>query len=188
MHMREHSFAALTWATPYLHSPNWTVRRRSRGIIQGVDTDCFYCEMIYANKGPASGTRITSFLGIVYGGALLILMDEAFLSVIVAIDRIKLEFLEIGEQIWEPLLMKGRPPQEVLEGRLVAAGMNAKFLKPVSCIGVAGIEVNVLEDKDYKMTMRGIMKDAECTPLMQIDVLWVKLGGVSKLQAPPQTE
>lgn len=200
------AFAPITWVTPYLTSPDWVVRDRNRGASPGEDPDCFCHNTMRAYDGiqqwtelyekpPPQGkvTRTISlckfgpglngFPGIVHGGALLTLMDEALAYIMVANETIEhgLEFVALDEKAWKQLHAKGRPPQEVLKGRFVTAKLDIKFLSPVLCPGVVGIEVNILENKAHKMTMRGMMRDGIGTPLLQADGLWVKIGGAPKL-------
>ena len=65
----------------------------------------------------------------------------------------------------------------MLKGRLATAGTNMKFLAPVLCPGVVGIETDVLEDKTNKMRMRAIMRDRQGRPVVQAEALWVRVGG-----------
>ncbi|CAO2650983.1 Nn.00g092800.m01.CDS01 [Neocucurbitaria sp. VM-36] len=170
------AFAPLQWAKSYLNSPNWVVRHRNRGSLPGDDVDRFCRDTMRAHNGiqrwlelyeqPAPGTKLTTSItlcqfgpgfygypGIAHGGALLALMDDALSYIHVINDTIF------------------KPPQEAFKGRLVTAKLDVKFLKPVLCPGVMGIEVEMLEDKGHKMKIRGIMKDEKGTPLLQADGL-----------------
>jgi len=196
------AFAPLTWATPYLNSPNWIACDRERGSEPGEDTDRFCRETMRANHGvrhwlelyekPAPGEKITKsislikygtglngFPGICHGGALFTLMDEAMLHIMVANTVLEhgLGFMKVGEEYWRLQLNEGRSAQEVLKGRLATAGMSMKFLAPVLCPGVVGIETDVLEDKTNKMKMRAIMRDRQGRPVVQAEALWVRVRG-----------
>lgn len=200
------TFAPLQWAIPYLTSPNWVTHNRNRGAGPGEDTDAFCRYTMRAHNGvqewlelyekPTLGNSVkksvslckfgpglNGFPGIAHGGAILTLMDEALAYVMVANETLTngVEFTKLGAETWREMLADGRPPQEVLKGRFVTAKLDVKFLRPVLCPGVVGIEVEILENKGHKMTMRGIMKDGHGSPLMQVDGLWVKMGGTAKL-------
>lgn len=75
----------------------------------------------------------------------------------------------------------GTASLDSLKGYLVTAHLDVKFMKPVFCPGIVGIEVTMLQNKGHKMNIRGVMKDVKGTPLVQADGLWVRLGGGSKL-------
>ncbi|KAH7392701.1 hypothetical protein BKA66DRAFT_412353 [Pyrenochaeta sp. MPI-SDFR-AT-0127] len=200
------AFAPLQWAAPYLTSPNWVAHERTRGAGPGEATDVFCRDTMRAHDGvqewlelyekPASGNNVTKslslckfglglngFPGIAHGGAILTIMDEALAYFMVANETLAsgVDFTKLGEETWKQLLADGRPPQEVLKGRFVTAKLDVKFLRPVLCPGVVGIEVEVLEKQGHKMKMRGIMKDEKGLPLIQVDGLWVKMGGTPKL-------
>jgi acyl-coenzyme A thioesterase PaaI-like protein len=173
------AFAPLTWATPYLTSPNWVACERQRGTESGEDTDRFCRDTMRANNGvrhwlelyekPAPGAKVTKsislikygtglngFPGICHGGALLTLMDEAMLHILVANTVLEngLGFMKVGEDYWRLQLHDGKSAQEVLKGRLATATMDVKLLAPVLCPGVVGIETEVLEDRITKMRMK----------------------------------
>lgn len=196
------AFTPLTWATPYLRSPNWIACDRDRGSEPGEDTDRFCRETMHANHGvrhwlelyekPAPGAKITraislikygtglnGFPGICHGGALFTLMDEAMVHIMVTNTVLEhgRDFVKVGEDHWRLLLNQGRPVQEVLRGRLATAEVNIKFLAPVVCPGVVGIETDVLEDKTNTMRLRAVMKDRQGRPVVQAEALWVRVGG-----------
>lgn len=195
------AFAPLTWATPYLKSPNWIVCDRDRGSEPGEDTDRFCRETMRANHGvrhwlelyekPAPGAKVTKsislikfgtglngFPGICHGGALFTLMDEAMVHVMVTNTVLEHGpgFVKSGEESWRLQLNEGRSAQEVLRGRFATAGTNIKFLAPVICPGVVGIETDVLEVKENTMKMRAVMKDRQGRPVVQAEALWVRVG------------
>jgi acyl-coenzyme A thioesterase PaaI-like protein len=200
------TFAPLKWATPYLTSPDWIVCDRDRGTRPGEETDRFCRDTMRAYNGvecwlelhqkPAPGAKVTKamslikfgagltgFPGACHGGALLTLMDEAQAYIMVANELINdnSDYKKLGDNQWKQKLADGKPLQEVLSGQFVTAKLDIKFLAPVRCPSVVGVEVQRLEDTGYKMNMRGIMKDANGTPLLQVDGLWVKIGGAAKL-------
>jgi acyl-coenzyme A thioesterase PaaI-like protein len=198
------AFAPLEWALPHLKSPDWIVSERDRGV--DPIADIFNRETIRANDGvqywlelhpkPAPGAAVertvslvkygnglSGFPGTVHGGALLTLMDEALAYVMVAnqVGAKKTDFASLGNRRWKELHQQGRPPSEVLEGWYVTAKMDIKFLKPVLCPGVVGIETELLENTGRRMKMRAVMKDGKGTPLLQADGTWVQIGGAAKL-------
>ena len=200
------AFESMTWATPYLTSPEWIARDRDRGTEPGEDTDRFCRETICANNGvrhwvelyekPAPGAKVTKsislikfgtglngFPGICHGGALFTLMDEAMLHILVANTVLDngLGFMKVGEDYWRLQLHDGKSAQDVLKGRLATASMDIKLLAPVLCPGAVGIETEVLEDKGIKMKMRATMRDRQGKPLIQAEGLWIKIGGAAKL-------
>ncbi|KAF2259070.1 hypothetical protein CC78DRAFT_537371 [Lojkania enalia] len=120
---------------------------------------------------------LMGFTGICHGGAAMTLMDEALGFAMVANETEKLGDWAKMSLDWAGLLKKGRPITEVLNGMMVTAKLDHTFLRPVLCPGIVGIEVVVLEDKEYKMRMRGVMKDGDGNPLLQADGLWVRIGG-----------
>lgn len=199
------TFAPLQWATQYLTSPDWVVKDRTRGSRPDDDTDRFCRDTMSGNNGvqrwielyekPAPGEKVsrsislckfgrglTGFPGIAHGGALLTLMDEGLAYVMVANEVIDNGgFADAGDQPWRKLLEEGRPPTEVLNGMMVTAKFDVKFLKPVLCPGIVGIEVNMLENRGSLMKMRGVMKDEKGTPLLQVDGVWIRIGKAAKL-------
>ncbi|KAF1942014.1 hypothetical protein EJ02DRAFT_454678 [Clathrospora elynae] len=200
------AFAPLAWATRYLTSPDWVVKYRGRGAGPGEDTDRFCRDTMSSHDGvqqwlelyekPAPGAKITrslslckfgtglnGFPSICHGGALLTLMDEALAAVMVANETLEtgIEFSKLDEGFWKRAQVDGRPVQEVLKGRMVTAKLDIKFLAPVLCPGIVGIEVDVLENRGHKMKITGTMKDVKGKPLLQAEGLWVKIGGAAKL-------
>jgi acyl-coenzyme A thioesterase PaaI-like protein len=194
-------FAPLKWATQYLDSPNWVASERIRGIPQGSPIDIFCRETIQTKdtihhwlelyEKPTEGTRVNKsltlckfgsgfngFPGIAHGGAMLAILDEALGFIMVANETLehKADFLNLGHPDWRKFLEEGRPLQEVLQGRFVTAKLDVKFLRPVISPGIIGVEVEMLEHLGNKMKMRGVMKDENGIPLMQVDGLWVRIG------------
>ena len=197
------AFAPMKWAQPYLTSPDWIVRERWRG--GDPSTDVFCSLTMRANNGvqhwleayPTTppGEKImktASFLkfdkgvngfpGICHGGATMAFMDEGL-----AYAMVVNEFLENADglaskhrEMWEAI-SKGTSLIEVLKGMFVTAKIEIQFLGPVIVPGMVGIETEIVELKEHKMKMRGVMKDAKGRPLMQADGIWVKIGGAAKL-------
>jgi acyl-coenzyme A thioesterase PaaI-like protein len=160
--------------------------RANNGVIQWLE---LYERPALGQKVTKSisfvkfGTGLNGFPGIVHGGALLTLLDEAMLSILSTNTVLEtgLGFMKVGEEYWRQQLLEGKSPQETLKGRLATARMDVKLLAPVLCPGVVGIETEVVEDKGHKMRMRATMKDKEGKPLLQADGLWVRIGGSAKL-------
>ncbi|KAF2257083.1 hypothetical protein BU26DRAFT_446336 [Trematosphaeria pertusa] len=206
------TFAPIKWATPYLTSPNWRIRTRTRGTRSGEDSDRFCRDTmssydgvqhwleLYEKPAPGSttitksvslckfGPGLTGFPLICHGGAIMTIMDEALAFAMVASEAVTAglevaDWAEIIAQDWRDggLAKEGRATEEALKGYLVTAKLDMKFMKPVLCPGIVGVEVEMLENKGHKMKMRGVMKDGEGTPLLQADGLWVRLGGAVKL-------
>lgn len=198
-------FESLQWARPYVSAPNWVIQERIRGTSGDIESDIFpsqtmrsyggvqhWVEM-YEKPAPGSsevkkaismckfGTGLGGFIGICHGGASMALMDEALGFAMIANENERLGNWANTSSDWKKAFDDGKPPSEALKGFMVTAKLDMKFLKPVLCPGVVGIEVDVLENKGHKMKLRGIMKDANGTPLLQADGLWVRLGGASKL-------
>jgi hypothetical protein len=91
-------FAPIKWATPFLTSPEWDVRVRTRGDAPLLDTFCretirqengvqHWLEM-HPRAAPGDGIKrgislvqygsgISGFVSTAHGGALLTMMDEA---------------------------------------------------------------------------------------------------------------
>jgi acyl-coenzyme A thioesterase PaaI-like protein len=199
------AFAPLKWAQPYLASANWVVQNRTRGADPNLVPDRF-CEATMRSpdavqawlelyQKPLPGTKIViktlslikfgnglhGLPGICHGGATLTLMDEglAFAMVANIIQEMghTSAFKTFGGAEWVELFNAGKPPQEVLRGRLVTAKLDIKFLRPVLCPGIVGIEVEVGELVGSKMTMKGVMRDAEGKTLMEAEGLWIRIGG-----------
>jgi acyl-coenzyme A thioesterase PaaI-like protein len=198
------AFAPIEWATPYLKSPDWIIRERSRG--SDPSTDLFGRVTMTSNDGvhhwlelhlrPAPGENVQKslslvkfghglggFPGICHGGAILTLMDEALASIMIADMRREtdLDHGSLHKQMWTEIREKRQSLAEVLKGSYVTAKMDLKFLQPVPCPGVVGIEAEAIEIKEHKMKMRAVMKDSKGTPLLQADGVWVKIGGAAKL-------
>jgi acyl-CoA thioesterase FadM len=87
---------------------------------------------------------------------------------------------EEHNQMWKAI-KQGTSLVEALKGMYVTAKMDIQFLRPVPVPGLVGIETEILEIKGPKMKMRGVMKDAKGTPLMQADGLWIQIGGKAKM-------
>jgi acyl-coenzyme A thioesterase PaaI-like protein len=196
------AFASLKWATPHLTSPAWDIRERDRGnfsIKDGTDRYCrlaLQCEQgishwLELTQLPPPGSKVISktvtlvkygeslngFPGILHGGAIMSLMDEALGFAMVASERSIYGGFGTRPQDWKKMLAEGKPWAEVLKGNMVTAKMEVKFLKAVLCPGVVGIEVDILECKGHMMKVRGVMKDGEGVELVRADGLWVRIGG-----------
>jgi acyl-coenzyme A thioesterase PaaI-like protein len=196
------AFAALEWAMPYLTSPDWEVREYTRG--EEPSTNKFGRLTVRANDGishwlelhlkPAPGEQlkrtvslikfgdgINGHPGISHGGATLTMMDEglAYPMVVNELDG-HADLSRKHKEMWE-VIKQGRPLAEALKGFYATAKLDVKFLRPVPVPGVVGIETELLESTGKKMVMRGVMKDATGTPLMQGDAVYVKIGGGAKL-------
>lgn len=199
------AFAPMKWAQPYLKSQDWVARRRWRG--GSTDTDVFCNSTLRANNGvqhwlevypktpPGEKIRKTAtfiqfdkgvngFPGICHGGATMAFMDEGL-----AYAMVVNEFFESANsggvaskhrEMWDAI-SRGTPLIEVLKGMFVTAKIEIQFLGPVVVPGMVGIETEIVELKEHKMKMRGVMKDAKGRPLMQADGIWVKIGGAAKL-------
>ncbi|OAK98235.1 hypothetical protein IQ06DRAFT_295591 [Phaeosphaeriaceae sp. SRC1lsM3a] len=199
------AFASMKWAQPYLTSPEWIARERWRG--GDPDTDIFCKSTMRANNGvtqwlelylktpPGEKIKKTAsfmkfdqglngFPGICHGGATMAFMDEGL-----AYAMVVNEFLDTADnggvarkhvEMWDAI-KKGKPLIEVLKGMFVTAKLEIQFLGPVVVPGMVGIETEILELKEHKMTIRGVMKDAKGRPVMQADGIWVKIGGAAKL-------
>jgi acyl-coenzyme A thioesterase PaaI-like protein len=197
------AFAPMEWAMPYLTSPDWDVRERTRG--DDPSTDIFGRIAMRANNGishwlelypkPAPGEdlkRTVSLVkfgnglnghpGICHGGATLTIMDEglAYPMVVNEIARHGEDLNQMHKDMWIAIEQK-RPLAEVLKGWYATARMDVKFLRPVPVPGLVGIETELLESTGNKMKMRAVMKDSKGTPLMQADGVYVKIGGAAKL-------
>jgi acyl-coenzyme A thioesterase PaaI-like protein len=197
------AFAPLEWAAPFLTSPQWSVRDRSRGTDPSTDKFCL--NAMRANDGvshwlelflrPAPGESVQKTVslirfgsglggipGICHGGATLALMDEGLAYAMIAneISDDDNHLADLHSNMWRAI-EEGKPLAEALKGMYVTAKLDIKFLRPVPSPGLVGIETEVLEIKGPKMKMRGIMKDAKGIPVMQADGLWVKIGGAAKL-------
>ncbi|KAH7398678.1 hypothetical protein DE146DRAFT_498568 [Phaeosphaeria sp. MPI-PUGE-AT-0046c] len=199
------AFAPMEWAQPYLTSSNWVARERWRG--GSIATDIFCHSTMRANNGVMQwlevypktptggkimktasfikfGEGVNGFPGICHGGATMSFMDEGLAYAMVAN-----EFMEMDDhgglahqhaERWEAI-RKGTPLIEVLKGLFVTATMDIQFLGPVVVPGMVGIETEVLELKEHKIKIRGVMRDVTGRPVMQADGLWVKIGGAAKL-------
>ncbi|KAF2741208.1 hypothetical protein EJ04DRAFT_507611 [Polyplosphaeria fusca] len=201
------AFAPIAWATPYLTSPEWRIRARTRNVEPGQAADVFCNQTMRAFDGvqlwlelykrppPGSsavtkcivlckfGSGLVGFPGIAHGGSTMTLMDEALALAMIGSESEKTvggEWQAIKPD-WQRAVKDGTPISEALKGSMVTAKLDMKFLKPVLCPGMVGIEVDTLEDKGYRMKMRGVMKDANNTPLLQADGIWVRIGGGTKL-------
>ncbi|KAF2790628.1 hypothetical protein K505DRAFT_327452 [Melanomma pulvis-pyrius CBS 109.77] len=200
------AFAPLIWATPLLTSPDWEVRERDRGDDARTERIDRYCRdamcgedgiqhWVELTQRPAPGSqavsktvslckygdRLGGFPGILHGGAVMTLMDEALGFAMVARETaLKGSWTGLPPN-WRQLLDENRPLAEILNGVMVTAKSDVKFLKPVPCPGLVGIEVEILESIGQKMKIRGVMKDGNGASLVQADGLWVRIGGAVKL-------
>lgn len=200
-------FAPIKWATPYLSSPDWKILERDRNVNVAdatEDADRFCKDTIrsyngiqhwvelYQKPAPGSkevtrtislckyGTGLNGFPGICHGGAVMTLMDEGLAFAMVA-SELERKGNWLGDFPWRKAFDAKRPITEILKGFMVTAKLDLKFMKPVLCPGVIGIETEVLENKGNKMKLRGVMKDGNGTPLLQADGVWVRIGGNAKL-------
>jgi acyl-coenzyme A thioesterase PaaI-like protein len=197
------TFAPLTWATPYFTSPDWVVLERSRGANPSTDLFCRLAmqsndgvsEWLELFQKPVLGEKVqktvslikfgnglNGYPGICHGGATLALMDEGLAYAMVAyqIGDDDSHLTDLYSEMWKAI-EQGTSVAEVLKGMYVTAKLDIRFLRPVLVPGLVGIETEVLEIKGPQMKIRGVMKDAKGTPLMQADGLWVKIGGKAKL-------
>lgn len=205
------AFAPLKWAQPYLTSPDWVIQNRTRGSDPNhiVDRFCdvtmrspdavhtwldLYQKPLLGTSTVMKtlslikfGNGLHGFPNISHGGAILTLLDDALAfgglaTVIHETGRTNV-FLTFGgaEPEWNELFEAGKAPQEVLKGRMVTAKLDVKFVRPVLCPGIVGIEVEVVELKESKMKLKGVMKDTQGLTLMEAEGLWVKIGGKTKL-------
>jgi acyl-coenzyme A thioesterase PaaI-like protein len=182
------AFAPLQWATQYLGSPNWVVRERSRG--DDPNTDLFSRLTMRANDSvehwlelhlrPEPGAHVQRAValikfgsglggisGICHGGAIATLMDEGIAYIMVANTRGESEHLSsMHKGMWSALREQGKPLAEVLQGTYVTAKLDIKFLRPVPCPGLVGIETQATEFTEREIKMRAVMKDSKGTPLM----------------------
>ncbi|KAF1999120.1 hypothetical protein P154DRAFT_523521 [Amniculicola lignicola CBS 123094] len=197
------TFASIKWATPYLQSPNWTIQRRGRGTGPDEAADKYCRDTMWADNSvqqwielhekPAAGTTtvahsislvkfsigLMGFPGIAHGGAIMTLMDEALGYAMVAceMERGVGDWNDVGA--WGKRAVAGKSVAEIaeaLKGYMVTAKLDVKFMKPVLCPGIVGIEVKMVEDKGHVMRMKGVMMDGEGTPLLEATGLWVRLG------------
>jgi acyl-coenzyme A thioesterase PaaI-like protein len=198
------AFAPLEWAIPYLTSPDWIIRERSRG--SDPSTDQYNRVTLAGNDGvhhwielhprPAPGESVQrslslikfghgfgGFPGICHGGAILTLMDEALAYIWIANIRgeTDLDLSSLHKRMWTEIREQRQSLAEVLKGSYVTAKLDVKFLQPVPCPGVVGIEAEAIEIKEHKMRLRAVMKDSKGTSLLQADAVWVKIGGAAKL-------
>jgi acyl-coenzyme A thioesterase PaaI-like protein len=199
------AFAPLEWAMPYLTSPDWNVLEYSRGTeaISAVFTRV----SMYANDGvqrwletyqkpttpdaPVTrtmslvkfGPGLIGFPGICHGGAVATIMDEALAFFMIAnqLEKGEVDPSDVTQGRWKELHEQDKPLSEVLKGWYVTAKLDLKFLQPVLCPGLVGIETELVEEKGRGKKIRAVMKDAKGTPLMQADGLWVKVGGAAKM-------
>jgi acyl-coenzyme A thioesterase PaaI-like protein len=128
------------------------------------------------------GTGLNGLPGICHGGATLTLMDEGLAYAMIAneLGDDDTPLTDQHKQMWKAIEQK-TSLVVALKGMHVTAKMDIQFLRPVPVPGLVGIETEILEIKGPKMKMRGVMKDAKGTPLMQADALWVKIGGKANL-------
>jgi acyl-coenzyme A thioesterase PaaI-like protein len=198
-------FSPLKWVAPYLTSPDWVRRERARDAAEMTEaSDRFNRDTMFAFDGvqhwvemyprPAPGTSfvprsislvkfgtgLNGFPGIAHGGAVMTLIDEALGFAMVANEMERQGGWIDGASKWKQKFDEGRPPMEVLEGFIVTAKLEVKFLKPVLCPGIVGIEAEVLENKGHKMKIKATMRDGEGVPLVQAESLWVRIGGPPK--------
>ncbi|ORX93285.1 HotDog domain-containing protein, partial [Clohesyomyces aquaticus] len=196
------AFAPLKWAIPLLKSPDWKWRHRSRNTQPGDKADTFCRDTMHSfdgahewlevHKKPASGTSkvkkalllcrygigLAGFPGICHGGAVMTFMDEALGAAMVATETERLGGQWAGlDPGYKGLVDEGRPIEEVLKGYMVTAKLDVKFLRPVLCPGVIGVEVDVLEDDGRKMRFKAVMKNGDGLPLVHADGLYVRIGG-----------
>ena len=196
------AFAPLQWATPYLASPDWEIHQRDRGndsVEDQIDRHCrvtLQCEEGISHwlelvQKPTAGTTnvlktvsivkygeaLNGFPGILHGGAVAALMDEALGFAMVASETALYGGFGTLPKNWKKLLAEGKLTTEILKGNMVTAKLEIKFLRAVPCPGVVGIEVDILECKGHMMKVRGMMKDENGAPLVQADGLWVRIGG-----------
>jgi acyl-coenzyme A thioesterase PaaI-like protein len=196
------AFAPLQWATPYLASSDWEIHGRDRGNNSVEDQTDRYCRLtLHCEEGishwlelvqkPTAGTKtvlktvtivkygeaLNGFPGILHGGVVATLMDEALGFAMVASETALYGGFGTLPKHWKKLLAEGKLRTEILKGNMVTAKLEIKFLRAVPCPGVVGIEVDILECKGHMMKLRGMMKDEDGVPLAQADGLWVRIGG-----------
>jgi acyl-CoA thioesterase FadM len=94
------------------------------------------------------------------------------------VNRRQIDFAKADEETLQrmKLVQKGTPLSEALAGLYLTASLEVKFLKPVLCPGVVGIETELLENKGRMMKMKATMKDGGGTPLLITSAVFVRLG------------
>lgn len=202
---RLEDFASIRWAIPYLESPDWVVGDRTRGMSPNDEADRFAHKTLrgqdcvqhwlelYQKPAPDSnkvvksislikfGTGIDGFPGICHGGAVMAFMDEALGLATAANEILRHGSWINAEMNWRQDFKEGKPLAEVLKGFMVTATCDVKFLRPVRCPGVIGIETDVLENTGNKIKMRAVMKDGEGRALVQADSWYIRIGAGAKL-------
>jgi hypothetical protein len=94
------------------------------------------------------------------------------------VNRRQIDFAKVDEETLQRMKMvqAGAPLFEALAGLYMTASLEVKFLKPVVCPGVVGIETELLENKGRMMKMKATMKDGGGTPLLITSAVFVRLG------------
>jgi len=134
------------------------------------------------------GGGLAGFPTICHGGAAMTMMDDAlgFLALANKVEEAGIDADDFGllnQTIWKEALKNGKSLKDAAQEVYVTAHLDLKFLQPVPCPGMVGIECTVVERKDrgHKIRMVGVMKDAKGTPLIRAESLWIRLGGAVKL-------
>jgi acyl-coenzyme A thioesterase PaaI-like protein len=122
------------------------------------------------------GAGLSGYINICHGGAIMSMMDEALGAMMLAkmreaegIDQVT--FIERWDMMW------GVEPGKMISGMkdfFVTAKLELKFLAPVMCPGVVGVECTLVEKTKNKMRINAVMKDGKGRPLVAAESLWVR--------------
>lgn len=128
------------------------------------------------------GPGLSGFPNICHGGAIMTMIDEALGAMMLA----KMREVEGTDQAtfierWDSMLgseggIEAGKLSMYMKDFFVTAKLDLKFLAPVLCPGVVGVECKLVEKTKDRMKIDAVMKDGKGRPLVRAESLWVQMG------------
>lgn len=115
------------------------------------------------------GDGLSGFPGILHGGMISVLFDEAL-----AMPYIFNDWRQHGGDLEEWAIQREKNALNELTDIMVTAELHVKYRRPVRCPGAVGVFTTVVEDTGDKIRVTGVMKDANEKVCATADGLWLR--------------
>jgi len=200
MSLSPEPFKSLTWAHHLFSDPQWDASIRGSRMGSTGTQDCFNRKTIRAHDGvrdwyefskkPSTpsgpltdaaslvsyGPGLMGFPGMMHGGAVSTLVDEALAWGMLCVEKHNGRVMNHRDSTED----EGEEELVDLEGWMATAWLNIKYLRPVPCPGVIGIETKV-KDLGKKMELSCVVRNEKGEALVKAEGLWVRLKGTPKI-------
>ncbi|KAF2501747.1 hypothetical protein BU16DRAFT_522639 [Lophium mytilinum] len=200
MAINPETFKSLPWALPLFSDPQWTASIRGSRLTATGNQDCFNRKTMRSNDGVrhwyefckkpetpdglitdvatlvSYGPGLTGFPGMMHGGAMSTLIDEALAWGMLCVEK------HNGKLIYgrDSLEDEGEEKEPDLAGWMATAWLKINYLRPIPCPGVIGFETKV-NDLGSKIELSCVVKDAKGDVLVKGQGLWIRMKGKPKL-------